>query len=313
MSDFNEFVLLSMGLDLVLIVALGFLLAPRMPKLFAILFIFNLLPYFLLLPLGEIPGIAGRGQEPPKFLDVMEVARRPENIIGKNNVPPPRGQIPALLKAFEPPSAEVPSGEPDSVKKILPPLESFPKRYMAALRNEPYALWVFLRFFWTAGAGVVFLQHRRTGAAMAGLQLLPLPFLIYALPYGAIYLLSQPFFAKMGANLEDPSHIWDHLTPYLYTAGAALIGLLVVSASVAVMIVAGHKLAPKRVLIQSYMDPKKFLVILNGNLLPFEVDGTRVIIEGIPFECRNVAVDKDRPNVWLLGSNTRLEFVKRTK
>lgn len=310
MTDFKEFVLISMGLDLILIVALSYLLGRHMPKLLVFLVFCNILPYFLVLPLAEIPGLKNRGGESPGFFDLLDVACRPENIVGKNNIPPPRAQLPPLLKAFQPPppgvelSGEVAPEEPPSP-------DSFPVRWQKSLRSDPYALWIFIRIFWTAAALVIFFEWPVVGAALAGLQLLPLPFLVYSVPYGALYLVSRPSFAAVGRSLKDPSEIWDHLAPRFYSTVATVGGLVLVVGTVVLMVMASRRLAPKQIMINTYLDPKKYRVKLNGSIHTFEVDGSRLLIGDIPFDCRNiVAVDPQHPNIWQLGTNTRLEFVK---
>jgi hypothetical protein len=310
MSDFNTFVLLNMAFDLALIVAMSFLLAPKMPRLFGFLVVCNLLPYFLLLPLTEIPGMKSQKEEQPGYFELLDVARRPENIVGKNNVPPPRLQIPALFSAFTPPSSEIVPDESLVVEKPAS-TDSFVIQWIKALRHDPFALWIFLRIFWTAGALVVLLQHRLLGSGLAALQLLPLPFLIYAVPYGALYLVAQPTFSDVGSKLEDPSQIWDFLAPRFYTVLATLGAVILVVGAVVLMVVLSRRLSPNRLLMDTYLKPNKYRVRLNGNLLPFEVKGSCVIIEGIPFECRNLTVEERSPHIWLLNSNTMLEFVER--
>lgn len=312
MNDFKEFVLISMGLDLILIVALCYLLGRHMPKLLAFLVFCNILPYFLVLPLADIPGLKNRDGDSPGYFDLLDVARRPENIVGKNNIPPPRAQIPPLLKAFQPPPAG--AGLSGEVSPEKPPSrDSFPVRWQKSLRSDPYALWIFIRIFWTAAAAVIFFEWPVVGASLAGVQLLPVPFLVYSVPYAALYLISRPSFAAVGRSLKDPSEIWDHLAPRFYSALATVGGLVLVVGTVVLMVMASRRLATKKIMIQTYLDPQKYRVKLNGSIHSFEVDGSRLLIGDIPFDCKNiVAVDPEHPNIWQLGTNTRLEFVKIT-
>jgi|GEM_PF-3143390 len=311
MSGFKEFVLISMALDLILVVALCYLLGKRLPGLLVFLVVCNILPYFFVLPLTEIPGMKSRGNDTPGYFELADIARRPENIVGKNNIPPPRFQIPALFKAFQPPAAGA-GTEEQVLQENTPSNDPFLVRWQKALRSDPYALWIFIRIFWTAAALVVYFEWPVLGACLAGVQLLPLPSLIYAVSYGALYLVSLPVFATVGRSLKDPSEIWDHLAPRFYSALASVGGLLLVVGMVILMVLASRRLAPKRLLAKVYLDPKKYWVKLNGSVHTFEVKGSRLLIEDISFDCRNiVAVDPDNPHIWRLGTNTFLEFVKK--
>ncbi|MDX6767791.1 MAG: hypothetical protein SFU85_13490 [Candidatus Methylacidiphilales bacterium] len=309
------FMLVNMALDLLLLLGLAFWMTRQRPVLYGLLLAANILPYFIHLPLEEIPGVKTRGPDTsPGYHELMDVVRHPDNIVGKKNIPFPALRLPELFSAFKPPSEVVDANAP-AAAPVQPEAVALDGNVFAgwhqALRSDPQALWLFLRLFWTAGALVVFFQDRRWGMTTLGLQLIPFPFLTYALPYAALFSISMPDYAALGATFQDSSEIWDYLLPKFYTTLTFGGMIVLVAGALYFMATASRKLSPKQLLLKTYLVPDRYLVKLNGNILPFEVRDHLLIIEGIPFDCSDPAVNADKPNIWLLGSRTQVEFIDR--
>lgn len=329
--DVSVYTAINLVIDLLLMIGLSYYVPRHAPKLFILLVVLNLSQYFVHIPLEKVAGMADypeRQGDVFKTLEVLRVTRenydRTARALGADTtaLPAPEFKVPDFKSLFDPRSPvqqaielldpktiEVMATEPAAPKTRAEERAEEEKR--VAVWNDPYALWLFTRIFWFAAAAILFIQRPSLGASVLAFQIIPFPFLAFAVPYTYYWMQDLQWVRAVQGAVAEPERAREFISPE--GMGITLMvfaGLLMVMICLTLMVLA-RRTSPKAQLERQYLDPTRYMVKINGNLLPFTVEGHFLEVQGIRLNCREVAVYPGKPNIWQLGSSTIVEFVEK--
>jgi hypothetical protein len=315
------FTAINLLIDFVLILALSYYVPKHTPKLFILLVALNLSQYFIHIPINELPSMEDNPRRQHNIMQALEVMRATrENIelggAGSGlSIKAPAFRLPNVKAMIDPRGQinlhiQAETADP-SKNKPQKPEPTFSGQWLGSLFTDPHALWLFVRIFWLAAAFVLLMQRPSLGAGVAAFQLIPVPFISFALPYTYFWMQEVPWVASIQSALKDPENASSYISPEgLGVTAAVFSGILLILACLGLMVLAKRTSSQFR-LEQKYLNPERYMIRINGNLLPFAVDGHHLVVEGIRLNCREVAVFPGRPHVWQLNSSTVLEFVEK--
>jgi hypothetical protein len=317
---------INLVIDFLLIIALSYYVPRHAPKVFIFLVLLNVSQYFIHIPLAEIPGIRDYPERQNNVIQVLEVLRTTRENFERTTpgvgmaLPSPVFSLPDIKGIFDPrgPVQAALELAKSGDEARLPPIQkddeekSFKQRWAESFMKDPHALWLFVRIFWFAAAMIIFAQRASLGAGVLAFQIIPIPFLSFALPYTYFWMQDVKWVRSIQNTLRDPENAQSYLSPEgLGITIMAFAGLLMLMICGTLMTLA-KRTSPQSKLERRFMNPDRYLVRINGNLLPFRVRGHLLEVQGIELNCRDVAVFPGRPNVWRLNSSTILEFVEKT-
>lgn len=319
--DVSHFLAINLIIDVLLMIGLSYYIPRHAPLTFLCLVLLNLSQYVVHVPLERIPGLKNEpepGRDVVRALELLGAARENferaglavEGAAEGMALPPPEVRWPNFKELLDPRSPsrqlidEIASGQEETeVKKG--------GNDSVALYHDPHALWLFTRIFWLVAAGVLMLQRPSLGLSVVSFQLIPVPFLSFALPYLYFWAQDLRWVRAVQGALENPAQADEFISPEGLGVTLLLFAGLFLVMMCGTLAVLARRASPDALLHRKYMNPEKYRVKINGNLLPFTVDGHYIEVEGVRMNCREVAVFPGRPNVWQLNSSTVLEFVER--
>lgn len=318
--DFTVYAAINLLIDLVLLIALGQYVPRHAPKLFICLAVLCIGQYLVRIPVDELPGLQTDAPQPrhqvAQAVERIRAARAGLEDSGATALPAPRFGLPGFGQLFGGQSPiEAADAALDQAEAALQSLDSAPRtwwgRWVAALWTDPYALWLLVRIFWLAAALILFVQRPTLGAEVCAFQLIPLPFLTFALPYTYHWLHGFPWFIALQSTLRDPVNAWNYLTPERLGVTVVVFAALLLILICTTVVLLARRTSPLALVRRRYLDPSRYNVRINGTLYEFTVDGEHLEVQGVRLDCRRFAVFEGREHMWRLPSSTVLEFVDR--
>jgi hypothetical protein len=181
--------------------------------------------------------------------------------------------------------------------------------------RDPYAMWLAIRVFWLAAAFMLFLQRPILGGAAACANLIPVPFLVNAIPYTYFQLNENASVQSANVALQQPESLKDWITEFLSSNGMGVLILgLTVLAGVAFF--QWRRLAKADTTIrkiETLLDPALYWIRLNGGLYEFVVQGSEIVVHDLRFDLNKIIPDPLEDDTWRLGPATAVQFVSKNE
>lgn len=320
--DTSAFAGINLVLDFLLIIGLAYYMPRHAPWLFGGLVALNLLQFFLHVPLEKLPGLREypeRQGDVVRTFEVLRVTR--ENfertgtglggVDGNMALPAPEWRVPDIAGLFDPRSPARQALE-EVIERPAAGGEGSAREGVAVpLAHDPEGVWLLVRILWLIAAAVLIFQKPTVGVTAMAFQLIPFPYLAFALPYIYFWAQDLQWVRAIEGAVRNPAEAERYISPEGMGVTLLLfVGLLLVMMC-GVLVVLARRTSPDARLERNYLDPERYMVRINGNLLPFTVDGHHIEVQGIRINCRERAIYPGKPNVWQLKSSTVLEFVER--
>ncbi|MDD5260415.1 MAG: hypothetical protein PHD76_01060 [Methylacidiphilales bacterium] len=179
---------------------------------------------------------------------------------------------------------------------------------VSAFGGDMEATWLIVRVFWILGTFYLYIQRPQIGAAAFAFNLLPVPFLSRLAPYLCYRLNQLPQVASINESLSRPLHRalpWQDIWIY----GLAFMVLATPLFFILLGLLGGIRKGKVKKYI-NYLDPTRYRIRINGELLPFEIQNGRVVAEGIVLNPEKITPHPEYQNIWTLQTGTVVEFVE---
>jgi len=324
--EVSTYTAINLIIDFLLMIGLSYYVPRHAPKLFILLVALNLSQYFIHIPLEKVAGLSNYPERQGDVFKTLEVLRATRDnfdqtarALGADTsaLPAPEFKVPdfkSLLDPRSPVQQAVKMLEPEFKEAMNeePRTRKEQEAHELKVWNDPYALWLFTRVFWFAAAAILFIQRPSLGASVLAFQIIPFPFLAFAVPYLYFWFQDLRWVRAVEGALEEPERAQEFISPEgLGVTVMVFAGLLMLMVCFTLIVLA-RRTSPKARLERKFLNPERYLVRINGNLLPFTVEGHFLEVQGIRLNCREVAVFPEKPNKWMLGSSTIVEFVEKS-
>ncbi len=319
-------------IDLLLIGILSIVVLPRSPRLYFILVGINLLQYVI-----WVPTTPGSGQN-ARFFWQEAYPEAPGTRSARNENSPQTAENPWQLVQ------RTPDAFASVTRALGGQLLSEPRaRSAAGVLQNPYegahqggagarpirlrwssimmdaltdmdAMWLMLRTCWLAASMALFIQRPLMGASAACANLLPVPFLSRALPYGWNQLISHGQLPPEKTVFNRPETLNEALLGFFQSHGAWVM-IVIMATFLAVVLPTLAKQRQRQRNVQSFfsrLDPATYWIRLNGHNHDFQIDEQGIRVGELQLSLAHLRPDPRDPDTWLLGTRTKIQLVPKT-
>ncbi|MEM6884808.1 MAG: hypothetical protein AAF571_07225 [Verrucomicrobiota bacterium] len=326
---FSSYMEINILIDMFLIFILTAVVLPRSPKLYVAVLVLNLAQYAVIIPQvdGEDAPIrfgwsggqntAGDAESSP--------ASNPLQLIGRA-----QSAFSTVSEAMGGGSVEIESespenGMPDQFQTSPPPTTATRRsnqshrvtlswqEVMRAAINDPHAMWLGMRVFWLAAAFMLFIQRPLFGMAAACSNLIPVPFLVTAMPYLYRQFNNQEAVQRANAVVENPESLKEFVIQFMTSNGLVVLLFAVIILGCVAVWQRRRRITALRQMkhLESFLDSSRYCAELNGTQYEFAVDNHILMINGLRFNLDTMRPESKKSNKWFIKPHNVLVFISK--